>query len=75
MRGNCTNTSPNVVSQIEDAIQRTTHGRIRDLVIEETPERYVVRGCAPSYYTKQLALSGAMQLLPGDRFEMNIRVS
>ncbi|RUL83795.1 phospholipid-binding protein [Tautonia sociabilis] len=56
-------------------MRQTTHGRIRDLAVEEVQGRFVVRGRVPSYHTKQLALYAALELLPSDRFDMNILVS
>jgi hypothetical protein len=59
---------------IESRIHQSTHGRIRDLKVEEVQGHVVVRGNAPSYHTKQLALHGALELLSGDRFSTEITV-
>lgn len=63
-----------LTQQIASRIQETTHGRIRDLMVEEVQGRVVVRGNAPSHHTKQLALHGALELLSGDRFSTEITV-
>ena len=67
--------APTMREQVESSIRRTTYGRIQDLTVEEVQGRYIVRGRVPSFHTKQLALSAAMELLPSDRFDMNIHVS
>src|SRR5690242_19109068 len=51
---------------VESRIRDSTHGRIRDLKVEESHGHLVVRGNAPSYHTKQLALHGALELLSGE---------
>jgi len=61
--------------RVEDSIRQSTHGRVRDLTVEEVEGRFVVRGRVPNYHLKQMALSGTMALLPSDRFEMDILVS
>jgi hypothetical protein len=47
---------------IENRIQLRTHGRVRDLRVELNDETVVIRGWAPTYYTKQLAQHGAMDV-------------
>ena len=64
-----------VLEQLEHSIRTMTHGRVRDLLVEEVQGRFVVQGSVPTYYAKQLAIRGAMKLLPSDRFDMNILVS
>ncbi|WP_233579088.1 phospholipid-binding protein [Tautonia sociabilis] len=75
MRRNFEDGSTSLLEQVEHSIRQTTHGRIRDLAVEEVQGRFVVRGRVPSYHTKQLALYAALELLPSDRFDMNILVS
>ena len=41
-------------------VESRTHGRIRDLQVVVSPPTIVLRGRAPSYYTKQLAFHGAL---------------
>lgn len=69
-----TKTLGNLVQQIEDRVRTSTHGRIRNLTVEEIQGRFVVAGQVPSHHTKQLALHGALELLSGDRFASNITV-
>lgn len=64
-----------LVEQVETSILQTTHGRIRDLAVEEIQGRVVIRGRVPSYHTKQLALHAALELIPGDRFDQQITVA
>ena len=45
---------------IESRIHSRTHGRVRDLRVELADRSVVIRGRAKSYYTKQLALHGAL---------------
>jgi len=60
--------------QIESRVRQWTHGRIRNLVVEEQTGRYVVSGQVRTQHTKQLALEGALELLSGDRFCERITV-
>jgi hypothetical protein len=59
---------------VESRIRETTHGRIRDLRVEDVQGHLFVRGNAPSHHTKQLALHGALELLSSDRFSAEITV-
>lgn len=59
---------------VETRIRQRTHGRIRNLQVEEVQGRVVVRGHVASHHTKQLALHGALELLSGDRFSAQITV-
>ncbi len=59
---------------LESRIRQSTHGRIRDLKIEEVQGHVFVRGNVPSHHTKQLALHGALELLSGDSFSAEITV-
>lgn len=63
-----------LTQQVESRVRASTHGRIRDLSVEEVHGRVVVRGHVPSHHMKQLALQGALELLSGDRFSANITV-
>ena len=65
---------PSLAQQVETRVRQLTHGRIRDLLVEEVQGRVVVRGHVPSHHTKQLALQGALELISGDRFCANITV-
>ena len=63
-----------VVSAIARWIQSRTHGRVRDLSVELEGEAIVLRGRAPTYYTKQLALHGALDAGTGQRIINEIQV-
>ncbi len=63
-----------LAQQIENRVRESTHGRIRNLKVEEVQGRFVVAGQVPSHHTKQLALHGALELLSGDRFASEITV-
>lgn len=67
--------SPTLAEQVQLSILRNTHGRIRDLAVEEIQGRVVVKGRVPSYHTKQLAFWAALQLIPSDRFDAQITVN
>jgi hypothetical protein len=67
-------TSLSLTQQVETRVRESTHGRIRDLSVEEVHGRVVIRGHVPSHHTKQLAHQGALELLSGDRFCSNITV-
>ncbi len=59
---------PTLIQQIETRVRQSTHGRIRNLSVEEVKGLVVLRGQVPSHHTRQLALHGALELLSGDRF-------
>ncbi len=66
--------NPSLIEQIEARVRQSTHGRIRNLSVEEVKGQVVVRGQVPSHHTRQLALHGALELLSGDRFSALITV-
>jgi hypothetical protein len=51
-----------------------TSRRVRDLTIEMSPERIVLRGRTSSYYVKQLAQHGVREMLPHVYLENTIDV-
>jgi hypothetical protein len=63
-----------LAQQVESRVRAFTHGRIRDLKVEEICGRVVICGHAPSQHAKQMALQGALELLSGDRFSSQITV-
>jgi hypothetical protein len=67
-------TKPSLIEQIEIRVRESTHGRIRNLSVEEVKGQVVVRGQVPSHHTRQLALHGALELLSSDRFSSMITV-
>ncbi|MGP0065549.1 MAG: hypothetical protein ACLQGP_18335 [Isosphaeraceae bacterium] len=65
---------PSLVERIEAKVRQLTHGRIRNLVVQEIQGQVIVSGQAPSRHAKQLALHGALELLSGDRFSERITI-
>ncbi len=63
-----------LLEQVATRVHASTHGRIRNLSVEEEQGRVVVRGRVPSHHTRQLALQAALELLTSDRFQSNIVV-
>jgi hypothetical protein len=66
--------SPTLAQRVENKIRQSTHGRIRNLLVEEVQGQVIVSGQAPSRHAKQLALHGALELLSSDRFAERITV-
>ncbi len=66
--------NPTLVEQVETRVRELTHGRIRNLSVEEIQGHVVVKGEVSSHHTRQLALHGALELLSGDRFSAMITV-
>ena len=63
---------------IKQRIVQRTGGRIQMLEVEVIGRRVVVSGCAPSYYLKQLALVGVLDVLGSDdstQIELNVEVA
>jgi hypothetical protein len=56
--------SPQLRNELERQVLNRTGRRVRDLAVELHPERVVLRGCAQSYYIKQLAQHGIRDVLP-----------
>jgi hypothetical protein len=65
---------PSLAQRVETKVRELTHGRIRNLVVEEVHGQVIVSGRVPSRHAKQLALHGALELLASDRFSENITV-
>ncbi len=65
---------PSLAERIESKVRQLTHGRIRNLVVREIQGQVVVSGQATSRHAKQLALHGALEMLPADRFAENITI-
>ena len=58
-------------------IGQRTCGRIQMLEVEVNGDVVIVRGCAPCYYVKQLALLGVLDVLGGTasrRIELDVEV-
>ncbi len=60
--------------RVETKVRQWTHGRIRNLVVEEVQGQVIVSGRVPSRHAKQLALQGALELLSGEMFAERITV-
>jgi hypothetical protein len=71
---NGSDAGPSLVQRVELSVRQFTHGRIRNLVVEEVQGQVIVSGQAPSRHAKQLAMHGALELLSGDRFAENITI-
>jgi hypothetical protein len=63
-----------LVEQVETRVRLLTHGRIRNLVVEESMGQVVVTGQVPTRHTKQLAMQGALELLSSECFRERITV-
>jgi hypothetical protein len=62
---------------IERRIVQRTSARLQALEVEVTGDRVIVRGRAPTYHVKQLALKGVLDVIESVgtwRVEPNIRV-
>jgi hypothetical protein len=60
---------------LEEQIQKRTDRRVRNLAVEFRRDHVILRGQTPTYYVKQLALHGVMDLLRGSlRIENAITV-
>ena len=63
---------------IEQQVSRRTWGRVHRLAVEVDGDRVLVRGWTPSYYVKQLAIQGALEVLSGadaPRLQVDIAVA
>lgn len=61
--------------EVEHQVRLYTHGRIRNLVVEDAQGGLVkVSGEVRTWHAKQLALQGALELLSGDQFREQITV-
>lgn len=68
------NSKTTLTQMIETKIHELTHGRVRNLSVQEVQGQVVVNGQVKTRHTKQLALQGALELLSGDRFRDCITV-
>jgi hypothetical protein len=69
--------SSKLKQEIRDRIAQVTGGRIHELEVELIDDRVVIRGYTASYYLKQLALQGVLDVVGGAgaiNLEFNIRV-
>jgi hypothetical protein len=56
-----------LTERVADRVLESTYGRIRGLAVEEVKDEIVVRGDVPSHHMRQLALEGALTLVPVER--------
>lgn len=56
-----------LTEQVAQRIWEMTHGRIRNLAVEEVSGDVVVRGVVKSHHLRQLALQGALDVIDSDR--------
>lgn len=59
---------------VKDRIMHRTRGRLRSLVIEVIDHELIVRGVAPCYHVKQLALQGVLEGLRSHQ-EVKVRLN
>jgi hypothetical protein len=55
--------SGDLAGSIEGQILKRTWGRVHHLRVEENADRLTIRGSAPSYYVKQLAIQAVLDVL------------
>jgi hypothetical protein len=67
-------TAPQLELELARRVQTRTGRQVRDLAVELLPERVVLRGCAATYYVKQLAQQSVREMLPHIRLENAITV-
>ena len=65
---------PSVADIILQRVSNRTGRRVRDLTVEVSPGRVVLRGRALSFHVKQLAQHGVREVLPDARLENAIVV-
>lgn len=67
--------SASLSQQVMAKVRESTHGRIRNLAVEEEEQgRFVVRGRVSSQHARQLALKGALEVLSGEQCKAQITV-
>jgi hypothetical protein len=65
---------PSLAKRVEARVRQSSHGRIRNLVVEEVQGHVIISGQAPSRHAKQLAMQGALELLSGEMFAEKITI-
>jgi hypothetical protein len=71
---NGSDAGPSLAQRVETKVRQFTHGRIRNLVVQEVEGQVIVSGQVPSRHAKQLALHGALELLSSERFSEKITI-
>lgn len=64
-----------LAASIERAVQRETHGGVRNLSVEVSRYGVFLKGRCSTYYLKQLAQHAAMGMPGGNRLTNQIEVS
>ena len=67
-------TPESIAYRVENHVSRLTFGRIRDLRIAMQAGRVVLEGRSETYYAKQLAQHGVLEVLPDVVVENTIEV-
>jgi hypothetical protein len=65
---------PRLREKLETRVLARTGRRVRNLAIDLTPDRIVLRGMAMTFHIKQLAQQGVREVLPDVRLENAIEV-
>jgi hypothetical protein len=65
---------PELRTELETRVLARTGRRVRNLHIELSPERVILRGQAATFHVKQLAQHGVREVLPEVRLENAIIV-
>lgn len=63
-----------LTSTIKHRIHSRTHGRVWNLHVEINGQAVILRGRTSTYYTKQLAQHGALEILAGNSVVNHIEV-
>lgn len=63
-----------LTSSIKHRIHSRTHGRVWNLHVELNGQAVILRGRTSTYYTKQLAQHGALEILNGQQVVNDIEV-
>jgi hypothetical protein len=63
-----------LAQRVATKVRQSTHGRIRNLVVEEVQGQVIVSGQVPSRHAKQLAMQGALELLSCEMFAEKITI-
>ena len=63
-----------LVDQIETRVRHLTHGRIRNLVVQERDGRVFVSGQVPSRHIKQLAFQDVLEMISSEGFSEEITI-
>lgn len=66
---------PEILTKILIHVTARTGRRVQNLDIELCPDGVVLRGSAESYYVKQLAQHGVLEILPNVRLQNSIKVA